>query len=83
MRLYKDSERLRAETEVRRGEMELKWMEVIAKTQLQIAMLLSGKNGKQKLTDRNTLSTTLALTTAPLPPHVAAHVPPPRSLLGK
>lgn len=87
MRLYKDSERLRAETEVRRGEMELKRTEIIAKTQLQIARLLSGKNGKRKLTDRNTItntsSTTLALTTAPLPPDAAAHAPPPRSLLGK
>lgn len=85
MRLYKDSERLRAETEVRRGEMELKRTEIIAKTQLQIARLLSGKNGKRKLTDKNTntSSTTLALTTAPLPPDAAAHAPPPRSLLGK
>lgn len=85
MRLYKDSERLRAETEVRRGEMELKRTEIIAKTQLQIARLLSGKNGKRKLTDRNTntSTTTLALTTAPLPPEAAAHAPPPRSLLGK
>uniref|UniRef100_A0A0D6R195 Myb/SANT-like DNA-binding domain-containing protein n=1 Tax=Araucaria cunninghamii TaxID=56994 RepID=A0A0D6R195_ARACU len=46
MKMYKDSERLRAETEVRRGEMELKRTEIIAKTQLQIAKLLSGKNGK-------------------------------------
>ncbi|XP_057845358.1 trihelix transcription factor ASIL2 isoform X2 [Cryptomeria japonica] len=65
MRMYKDSERLRAETEVRRGELELKRTEMIAKTQLQIARLLSGKNGKRKLADRNS---TLALPEAAAQP---------------
>uniref|UniRef100_A0A0C9SB35 TSA: Wollemia nobilis Ref_Wollemi_Transcript_928_1942 transcribed RNA sequence n=1 Tax=Wollemia nobilis TaxID=56998 RepID=A0A0C9SB35_9CONI len=65
MKMYKDSERLRAETEVRRGEMELKRTEIIAKTQLQIAKLLSGKNGKRKFADRNS---TLALSA-----HAHAH----------
>uniref|UniRef100_A0A0D6QSB6 Myb/SANT-like DNA-binding domain-containing protein n=1 Tax=Araucaria cunninghamii TaxID=56994 RepID=A0A0D6QSB6_ARACU len=54
MEMYKDSERLRAETEVRRSEMELKRTEIIAKTQLQIARLLSGKKGKRKLANKNT-----------------------------
>lgn len=65
MRMYKDSERLRAETEVRRGELELKRTEMIAKTQLQIARLLSGKTGKRKPADRNS---TLALSEAAAQP---------------
>lgn len=65
MEMYKDSERLRAETEVRRGEMELKRTEIIAKTQLQIARLLSGKRGKQKLANKNSaLKSALAATAA-------------------
>lgn len=65
MEMYKDSERLRAETEVRRGEMELKRTEIIAKTQLQIARLLSGKRGKRKLGNKNSaLKSALAATTA-------------------
>lgn len=65
MEMYKDSERLRAETEVRRGEMELKRTEIIAKTQLQIARLLSGKRGKRKLGNKNSaLKSALAVTTA-------------------
>ncbi|XP_057831290.1 trihelix transcription factor ENAP2 [Cryptomeria japonica] len=68
MEMYKDSERLRAETEVRRGEMELKRTEIIAKTQLQIARLLSGKKGKQKLADTNVaLKSALAATSSPQP----------------
>ncbi|KAH9304123.1 hypothetical protein KI387_008527 [Taxus chinensis] len=66
MEMYKDSERLRAETEVRRSEMELKRTEIIAKTQLQIARLLSGKKGKRKLADTNAaLKSALAATAAP------------------
>eukprot|EP01018_Ginkgo_biloba_P005666 Gb_02173 [translate_table: standard] len=73
IKMYKDSERLRAETEVRRGEMELKRTEIIAKTQLQIAKLLSGKTGKRKFADRNpSLRSTLALTAAP-PEAAASH----------
>lgn len=65
MEMYKDSERLRAETEVRRGEMELKRTEIIAKTQLQIARLLSGKRGNRKLANKNSaLKSALAATTA-------------------
>eukprot|EP01018_Ginkgo_biloba_P007290 Gb_10581 [translate_table: standard] len=68
MEMYKDSERLRAETEVRRGEMELKRTEIIAKTQLQIARLLSGKTGKRKLANRNSsMRSSLAMSVAAPP----------------
>lgn len=43
MQMFKNSERLRAETEARHVEMELKRTEIIAKTQLEIAKLLAGK----------------------------------------
>lgn len=50
MEMYKDTERMRVEAEIKRGEMELKRTEIIANTQLQIAKLLSrrakGKNVK-------------------------------------
>eukprot|EP00252_Welwitschia_mirabilis_P020529 TRINITY_DN5057_c0_g1_i1.p1 TRINITY_DN5057_c0_g1~~TRINITY_DN5057_c0_g1_i1.p1 ORF type:complete len:383 (+),score=102.51 TRINITY_DN5057_c0_g1_i1:330-1478(+) len=55
MEMFKDSERLRAEMEMRRTEMELKRTEIIAKTQLQIAKLLSGKKTKRKPTNKNTI----------------------------
>ena len=54
MEMYRDTERMRAEAEVRKGEMELKRTEIMAKTQLQIARLFAkrlkecsgnGKNG--------------------------------------
>ncbi|KAF8400433.1 hypothetical protein HHK36_013731 [Tetracentron sinense] len=47
MEMYKDSERLRAEAEIRRGEMDLKRTEIIAKTQLQIAKLLAKRPRNQ------------------------------------
>lgn len=47
MEMFKDSERIRAEMEARRVDMELKRTEIIMNTQLEIAKLLSGK-GKQK-----------------------------------
>ncbi|MQL71336.1 hypothetical protein Taro_003663 [Colocasia esculenta] len=47
MEMYKDTERMRVEAEIKRGEMELKRTEIIANTQLQIAKLLSrGSKGK-------------------------------------
>lgn len=76
MEMYKDSERLRAETEVRRGEMELKRTEIIAKTQLQIARLLSGKKGKRKLGDTNAaLKSALAATSSPQPDSTVRGIP--------
>ncbi|KAL6335757.1 hypothetical protein AAG906_039520 [Vitis piasezkii] len=47
MEMYKDSERLRVEAEVRRAEMELKRTEIIAKTQLQIARLFVKRQRKE------------------------------------
>lgn len=49
MEMFKDSERLRAEMEARRVDMELKRTEIIMNTQLEIAKLLSGKTKKKKL----------------------------------
>ncbi|XP_043710718.1 trihelix transcription factor ASIL2-like [Telopea speciosissima] len=48
MEMYKNSERLRAEAEIRRSEMELKRTEIIANTQLQIAKLLARRPRNQK-----------------------------------
>ncbi|XP_042484634.1 trihelix transcription factor ASIL1-like isoform X2 [Macadamia integrifolia] len=48
MEMYKNSERLRAEAEIRRSEMELKRTEIIANTQLQIAKLLARRPRTQK-----------------------------------
>uniref|UniRef100_A0ACD5YC28 Uncharacterized protein n=1 Tax=Avena sativa TaxID=4498 RepID=A0ACD5YC28_AVESA len=52
MEVYRETERMRAEAEIKKGEMELKRTEIMAKTQLQIARLFakrlkecSGKNG--------------------------------------
>ncbi|KAH0458362.1 hypothetical protein IEQ34_013677 [Dendrobium chrysotoxum] len=51
MEMFKDSEKLRAEAEIKKWEMELKRTEIISKTQLQIAKLamkrLYGKNNGQ------------------------------------
>ncbi|KAA8540174.1 hypothetical protein F0562_024263 [Nyssa sinensis] len=41
MEMYRDSERLRVEAEIRRAEMDLKRTEIIAETQLQIAKLFA------------------------------------------
>ncbi|KAK1632733.1 hypothetical protein QYE76_007048 [Lolium multiflorum] len=41
MEMYRDTERMRAEAEVKKGEMELKRTEIMAKTQLQIARLFA------------------------------------------
>lgn len=49
MEMFKDSERIRAEMEARRVDMELKRTEIIMNTQLEIAKLLSGKGKKKKL----------------------------------
>ncbi|GLJ14812.1 hypothetical protein SUGI_0240810 [Cryptomeria japonica] len=49
MEMLKDSERIRAEMEARRVDMELKRTEIIMNTQLEIAKLLSGKTKKKKL----------------------------------
>lgn len=49
MEMFKDSERLRAELEARRVDMELKRTEIIMSTQLQIAKLLSGNSRKRKV----------------------------------
>ncbi|CAA6662273.1 unnamed protein product [Spirodela intermedia] len=50
MEMQRHSERMRIEAEIKRGEMELKRTEIVAKTQLQIAKILSrrtkGKNVK-------------------------------------
>lgn len=46
MEMYRDTERLRAEAETRRAELELKRTQIIMDTQLQIARLLSSKNQK-------------------------------------
>ncbi|XP_031479147.1 trihelix transcription factor ENAP1-like [Nymphaea colorata] len=48
MEMYRDTERMRLEAEVKRGEMELKRTEIIAETQLQIAKLLSKRKRGQK-----------------------------------
>lgn len=52
MEMFKDSERLRAEAEIKKWEMELKRTEIISKTQLQIAKLvmkrLCGKSNGQE-----------------------------------
>eukprot|EP00262_Sarcandra_glabra_P006807 TRINITY_DN19363_c0_g1_i1.p1 TRINITY_DN19363_c0_g1~~TRINITY_DN19363_c0_g1_i1.p1 ORF type:complete len:368 (-),score=45.66 TRINITY_DN19363_c0_g1_i1:219-1322(-) len=54
--MYKDSERLRAEAEIRRGEMELKRTEIIAKTQLQIAKILSRRpHGRRNHSESSSL----------------------------
>ncbi|XP_062193420.1 trihelix transcription factor ENAP1-like [Phragmites australis] len=52
MEMYRDTERMRVEAEIKKGEMELKRTEIMAKTQLQIAKLFakrlkesSGKTG--------------------------------------
>ncbi|KAG0463149.1 hypothetical protein HPP92_021625 [Vanilla planifolia] len=52
MEMLKDSERLRAELEIKKGEMELKRTEIIANSQLQIAKIFmkrasGGSNGNQ------------------------------------
>ena len=41
LEVYRDTERMRAEAEVKRGEMELRRTEIMAKTQLQIARLFA------------------------------------------
>ncbi|CAN6449611.1 unnamed protein product [Victoria cruziana] len=48
MEMYRDTERMRLEAEVKRGEMELKRTEILAETQLRIAKLLSKKKRTQK-----------------------------------
>lgn len=52
MEMYRETERMRVEAEIKKGEMELKRTEIMAKTHLQIARLFarklkqsSGKNG--------------------------------------
>eukprot|EP01018_Ginkgo_biloba_P014665 Gb_06471 [translate_table: standard] len=54
MEMFKDSERLRAEMEARRVDMELKRTEIIMNTQLEIAKLLSGKIKKKKFKKKST-----------------------------
>ncbi|XP_077238237.1 uncharacterized protein LOC143879638 [Tasmannia lanceolata] len=60
MEMYKESERLRADAEIKRSEMELKRTEIIAKTQLQIAKLLSKRPRR-----RNNRSGSSSLRTEP------------------
>uniref|UniRef100_A0A0A9GU06 Uncharacterized protein n=1 Tax=Arundo donax TaxID=35708 RepID=A0A0A9GU06_ARUDO len=41
MEMYRETERMRVEAEIKKGEMELKRTEIMAKTQLQIAKLFA------------------------------------------
>ncbi|XP_058067849.1 trihelix transcription factor ENAP2-like [Magnolia sinica] len=66
MEMYKDTERLRVEADLKRSEMELKRTEIIANTQLQIAELLSRKprgrnngSGSSSLRTEATMSPTV------------------------
>ncbi|KAK9281676.1 hypothetical protein L1049_004580 [Liquidambar formosana] len=62
--MYKDSERLRVEAEIRRAEMELKRTEIIAKTQLQIAKLFVNRQRSQNnRTGSSSLSAEAIVTT--------------------
>lgn len=61
MDMFKDSERLRAEMEARRVDMELKRTEIIMNTQLEIAKLFSGKTKKKKLKRKPNTSESLEI----------------------
>lgn len=61
MEMFKDSERLRAEMEARRVDMELKRTEIIMNTQLEIAKLLSGKTKKKKLKKKPKITESLEI----------------------
>lgn len=52
LEVYRDTERMRAEAEVKKGEMELRRTEIMAKTQLQIARLFA-KRLKECVGSRN------------------------------
>ncbi|KAJ0989477.1 hypothetical protein J5N97_007833 [Dioscorea zingiberensis] len=56
LEVYKDSERMRVEADIKRGEMELKRTRIIAKTQLQIARLFS-KRSRRRGKSSDNLST--------------------------
>lgn len=64
MEMYRDSERLRVEADIKRAEMDLKRTEIVAKTQLQIAKLLvkrtcnrNNKSGNSSLVGEHNVAT--------------------------
>ncbi|KAM3277611.1 hypothetical protein ACQJBY_045485 [Aegilops geniculata] len=63
LEVYRDTERMRAEAEVKKGEMELRRTEIMAKTQLQIARLFA-KRLKECVGSRNGGSSSQADTPA-------------------
>ena len=63
LEVYRDTERMRAEAEVKKGEMELRRTEIMAKTQLQIARLFA-KRLKECVGSRNGGSSSQADTLA-------------------